>query len=206
MGEEIMLLKIELDPRVASVFQHEIFLRFVMDLVLDPISKRLDVDYNSHLSQESNRETDKADGFADDNSTVTLATAEILNCLSEICTTFSEFSGLKSNAEKTTLLRIGTVRELDGVVRSIGFNIAEEITLLGIVINRDLSALTETFEEVYIKIVRMIEYWERFKLTLAWRIYVCKTFLLSQIGYLGLIITPTINQLKKIQDAMDNCK
>ncbi len=67
MGEEIILLKIELDPRVASVFQHEIFPRFALDLVPDPQRKGLDVDYNNHLSQESNRETDKADGFADDN-------------------------------------------------------------------------------------------------------------------------------------------
>jgi hypothetical protein len=204
MGEEIILLKIELDPRVASVFQHEIFPRFAMNLVPDPRRKGLDVDYNTHLSQESNRETDKADGFADDNSTATLATADSLRYLAEICTTFSEFSGLKSNAEKTTLLRIGTVRELDEETRRIGFNLTEEVTLLGMVINRDLSALTETFEEVYTKIVRMVEYWDRFKLTLAGRISVCKTFMLSQIGYLGSIITPTPAQFKKIQDALDN--
>jgi hypothetical protein len=167
MGEEIILLKIELDPRVASVFQHEIFPRFVMNLVPDPRRKGLDVDYNNHLSQESNRETDKADGFADDNSTATLANYDSLRYLAEICTNFSEFSGLKSNAEKTTLLRIGTVRELDEETRRIGFNLADEVTLLGMVINRDLSALTETFEEVYTKIIRMIEYWT--DLSLHWR-------------------------------------
>jgi hypothetical protein len=47
---------------------------------------------------------------------------------------------------------------LDEDTGRIGFNLTEEVTLLGMVINRDLSALTETFEEVYTKIVRMVKY------------------------------------------------
>jgi hypothetical protein len=35
MGEEIVLLKIELDPQVASVFQHQLLPKFAMDLVPD---------------------------------------------------------------------------------------------------------------------------------------------------------------------------
>jgi hypothetical protein len=59
MGEEILLLKIELDPLVASVFQPALAPRFAMDLVPDPRRKGLDADYNDHLCQESNRETHK---------------------------------------------------------------------------------------------------------------------------------------------------
>ena len=79
MGEEIVLLKIELDPQVASVFQHQLLPKFALDLVPDPRRRGVDSSYNTHLSQESNRETDKADGFADDNSTATLANFESLN-------------------------------------------------------------------------------------------------------------------------------
>jgi hypothetical protein len=50
MGEEILLLKIELDPTIASVFQHTLAPRFNMDLVPDPKRKGIDADYNSHLS------------------------------------------------------------------------------------------------------------------------------------------------------------
>jgi hypothetical protein len=50
MGEEILLLKIELDPVIASVFQHALAPRFNMDLVPDPKRKGIDADYNSHLS------------------------------------------------------------------------------------------------------------------------------------------------------------
>jgi hypothetical protein len=109
MGEQIVLLRIELDPAVASVFQHNLLNRFMLDLDPDPRRAGLDRDYNIHLSQESNRETNKADSFADDNSTATLANEASLSALKRIVTEFAVFSGLNSNAEKTTLLQIGAV-------------------------------------------------------------------------------------------------
>jgi hypothetical protein len=109
MGEEIVLLKIELDPEIASVFQHQLLPRFALDLVPDPKRGGIDADYNEHFSQESTRETDKADSFAADNSSTTLANFRSLSRLNEVVVDFGNFSGLKSNAEKTTLLQIGTV-------------------------------------------------------------------------------------------------
>jgi hypothetical protein len=79
MGEQILLLKIELDPHVASVYQHQQLPDFTMDLVLDPKLKGKDLLYNIHLAAESGRCTDKVDSFADDNSTATLATQESLS-------------------------------------------------------------------------------------------------------------------------------
>ena len=107
MGEQIVLLKIELDPSIASVFQHLLAPRFVMNLVPDPRRAGLDASYNQHFGQESNRETDKANSFADDNTTGTKADFESLSALAEIVANFGDFSGLKSNAEKTTLIQIG---------------------------------------------------------------------------------------------------
>jgi hypothetical protein len=50
----------------------------------------------------------------------------------------------------------------------------------------------------------MVEYFEKFYLPLAGGISVCKTFMLSQIGYTGSFITPDWNQTKRMQDLMDN--
>jgi hypothetical protein len=100
MGEEIVLLKIELDPEIASIFQHHLLPRFALDLVPDPRRGGIDADYNVHLSQESARETDKADSFADDNSSTTLATFRSLNRLNEVIVEFGNFSGLKSKLRK----------------------------------------------------------------------------------------------------------
>ncbi len=104
MGEQILLLKIELDPSISSVYQHQIVPRFAMDLVPDPKLKGRDASYNLHLAAESDRSTDKADSFADDNSTVTLANAASLGNLKNFVEEFAGFSGLHSNADKTTLL------------------------------------------------------------------------------------------------------
>ncbi len=129
MGEEIVLLKIELNPRVCSVYQHVLMPRFSMDLVPDPKRKGIDFDYNVHLSQESNRETDKADGFADDNSTATEASLGSLQTLKEICSDFASFSGLRTNTEKTTLLQIGRISNLSEEIKNLGFVIINEVKL-----------------------------------------------------------------------------
>ncbi len=164
----------------------------------------IDLHYNVHLSQESNRETDKADSFADDNSTATEATLGSLRTLKEICTEFSNFSGLQTNADKTTLLQIGSVGALSDEILSLGFNRTDQCTLLGMDFDRNLSSLNNYFDTVEVKIRRMTEHWDRFKLTLPGRISVCKTFMLSLMGYLGCIITPSDQQLKRLQEVTDN--
>jgi hypothetical protein len=174
-----------------------------MDLVPDPRRKGIDTDYNVHFSQESHRETDKADGFADDNSTATEANIGSLQALKDICTEFSSFSGLQSNAEKTTLLKIGTVANLTEEILQLGFNITDKVKLLGMDIDRTLSSLNNFFDDVAVKITQMIEHWERFYLTLPGRISICKTFMISQIGYLGSIIMPSDVQIKRLQDLLD---
>ncbi len=141
MGEEIVLLKIELDPRVRSVYQHALLPRFTMDLVPDPKCKGIDLDYNTHLAQESNRETDKADGFADDNSTATDASLCSLQALKEICNDFAIFSGLQTNTEKTTLLQIGNVANLSDEIKNLGCVVTNEVKLLGMDIDCNLSSL-----------------------------------------------------------------
>jgi hypothetical protein len=204
MGEEIVLLKIELDPAVRSVFQHALVPRFALDLVPDPRRKGIDIEYNTHLSQESNRETDKADGFADDNSTATLAEPGSLRALSDICNNFSKISGLQSNADKTILLQIGRVGALTNEILELGFTVTNKVKILGMEIDRELNTLSNHFEDVGNTISRMIEHWERFNLSLAGRISVCKTFMLSQVGYLGCIISPSEPQLTRLQKLIDN--
>jgi hypothetical protein len=150
MGEEITLIKIELDLRVSSVYNHLLAPRFAMDLVPDPRRKRIDSDYNLHLSKESNR--------PDDNSTATTATLGSLNAQKDFCLEFASFSGLKSNADKTTLLQIGLVGNLSDEIRDLGFLIKDKVKLLGMDFDRNLSSLTSHIDEVLGKINRIIEY------------------------------------------------
>ena len=102
----------------------------------------MDAAYNIHLCQESNRETDKANSFTDDNSTGTLANAESLGALQNIVSDFAVFSGLNSNSDKTTLLKIGVNIPLSREVLDLGFNVVENTTLLGMSVDCNLTALT----------------------------------------------------------------
>jgi hypothetical protein len=157
MGEQILLLKIELDPGIASVYNHHGLPHFNMDLVPDPRANGKDLMYNTHFSVESSRCTDKADSFADDNSTATLATRESLGNLKKCVEDFAIFSGLNSNAEKTTLMQIGRIEPLPEDVIALGFNIVENVTLLGVSIDNNLTLFDIHFEEVIQKIQRMVE-------------------------------------------------
>jgi len=127
-----------------------------------------------------------------------------LSKLKTICDEFAVFSGLTSNAEKTFMLRIGQLNVISEEISNLGFSICEEFTLLGMKINRELSCLTTYFEEVIITLQRIKEFWERFNLSLPGRISVGKTFMLSQIGYLGCIITPSEDQIKRLQQIIDS--
>jgi hypothetical protein len=153
---------------------------------------------------ESDRSTDKADSFADDNSTATTADAASLGNLKNFVEEFAVFSGLHSNADKTTLLQIGRIVPLDPEILNLGFNVVNKVNLLGITVDNNLTMFTDHFETVIQKVTGIIEYWERFYLSLAGRINVCKTFMLSQIGYAGSFITPSNNQIKRLQGLMDN--
>jgi hypothetical protein len=158
MGEQILLLKIELDPRISSVYQHQLMPRFAMDLVPDPKLKGRDALYNTHLAVESDRSTDKADSFADDNSTATTADAISLGNLKNFVEEFATFSGLHSNAEKTTLLQIGRIEPLNPDILNLGFNVVEKVNLLGITVDNSLSMFTDYFETVIQKVTGIVEY------------------------------------------------
>jgi len=64
-----------------------------------------------------------------------------LSRLKELCLEFSMFSGLQSNVEKTTLLKIGATGALSQEILDLGFNITDDIILLGMTINRNLTSL-----------------------------------------------------------------
>ena len=69
IGNQIILFRIELDPGVASVFQHFLAPRYSFPIVQNT-SK-----INAKFANESNHETDKVEGFADD-TTTTIACCE----------------------------------------------------------------------------------------------------------------------------------
>ena len=109
---------------------------------------------------------------------------------------FSNISGLSCNLDKSALMYIGSDQPLPEYALQYGFTVVDHITILGMKIKKNLENLSECHIVTEQKITKIINFWERFNLSLPGRINIAKTLLLSQISYLGCIITPTSDTLK----------
>jgi hypothetical protein len=61
----------------------------------------------------------------------------------------------------------------------------------------------ESFNKIKTKVINLIRYWERFKLTLPGRITIAKTFLISQLNYIGCFLPVPAAVLDDIQQLID---
>jgi hypothetical protein len=75
---------------------------------------------------------------------------------------------------------------------------------LGIEISYRLDNIEEIFEKITGKIIDQAAYWERFRLTLPGRIAIAKTFLVSQLNYVGCFLKPSEQKIAEIQEILDN--
>jgi len=188
--QQVLLFKLELDPGIDSIFPENLGPVFAVGA------------QNNHFKNESNRETDKVDCFADDTTSSTTLRFDSLNKIKNILETFSVLSGLKCNFEKTNLLPInGDVTE---EIRNLGFNIVDKITLLGVEIDKDLRFLDTVHDKTIRKVTSVANYWKRFRLSMPGRIAIAKTLLYSQIGYVASIIPPTQRQSKQLEGTISN--
>ncbi len=107
ISQQILLFKLELSPDLASVYNHLIVPRTVMSTLgatHPSITECIESEANRRFSQESNRETDKAEGFADDTSVATIFSYPNLQNLKNILEDFAGISGLRCNLDKTAVL------------------------------------------------------------------------------------------------------
>ena len=144
---------------------------------------------HSFFMHESNRETSKNESLADDNTTLTMLELQSLQAAKEILDDFGKVSGLKCNFDKSVIMPILAPSEAEvNMILNLGFTVADEITLLGLKINRNLSNIREITQVIKEKIVRLTSFWERFRLTLPGRLTILKTCLISQINYIGCFL------------------
>jgi hypothetical protein len=97
-------------------------------------------------------------------------------------------SGLECNVEKTTLMQIGSNDPISREVVDLGFDIQEEVKLLGLKIKKNCRYYLDSINDIEDRIRNQIRFWGRFDLSLPGRVSVAKTFLYSQINYLGCFL------------------
>jgi hypothetical protein len=189
-AEQILIFKIELDPVIKKIPR---------------INPAITNNVHSFFSQESNRETDKNESLADDNTTLTLLEEASLMKVKQILNDFGAFSGLLCNFDKSCVMPTSPPSPEDiQIIERTGFEITDNLTLLGMNIRPDLQNIDEIFEKIATKIVNIASFWERFKLSIPGRITVAKTFMVSQLNYLGCFLEPSEAILDRIQLILDN--
>jgi hypothetical protein len=138
--------------------------------------------------------------LADDNTTLTLMEEASLMKVKNILTTFSTFSGLECNFDKSCVMPTSVPTEDDiRIIEHTGFKLTNNLTLLGVNICTD-----QIFEKIVSKIINQVSFWERFKLSIPGRITIAKTFLVSQLNYVGCFLEPPDAILDRIQLIIDN--
>jgi hypothetical protein len=189
-ANQILIFKIELDPRIDSIPRL---------VPVQPINQ-----VPNFFLQESNRETEKNESLADDNTTITMLNYNSLNTVKNILTNFADISGLCCNFDKSCIMpTLPPEDEDERLVNSFGFQMVDSFKLLGVTISRDLNTANETFSKVKLKITNLIRFWERFKLSFPGRITIAKTFLVSQLNYVGCFLPVPAQVLEDIQILID---
>jgi hypothetical protein len=174
----------------------------------DPVEEIEDEPENQTICQEfrneSNRETDKAEAFADDTTGLTLFELESLRSLKKILADLGAFSGLQCNVDKTVLMQVGLIEQTPAEISDLGFVHVNSIIILGMEIDQNLEFLDQNFVSIHEKIKKSIAYWNRYNLTLPDRINIIKSLLLSLVNHLGCFLMPKHNTMLAIQKSLDD--
>jgi hypothetical protein len=215
IARQIFLFKLELCPEIKTVFVNHLVprpLAFVEAGVDGEADGEDDEEAAAHDHQltslefrnESRRETDKAEAFADDTTGLTLLELESLSKLKQALYDFGELSGLKCNVEKTVLMQVGNLIAPSNEILSLGFSHVDSIRILGVDIDQNISNLDQNFAIILDRVRSSISSWKRYNLTLNGRINVIKSLLVSLINHLGCILMPSRQILNNLQKEIDD--
>jgi hypothetical protein len=189
-ADQILILKIELDPNLNGIWKNF------------QIPPSFPSNNDPFFMYESQGETTRNESLADDNTTLILLEGNNLNVLRRVLDDFGSISGLNCNYDKTVILPVCNTSSIPDNLS--GFAISNNIKLLGMDINGHLDNVDDIFIDIGEKILNLILFWNRFRLSLAGRIAILKTLLIPQLNYLGCILTPSSLVVSNLQELVDD--
>ena len=101
-------------------------------------------------------------------------------------------------------MQVGCSDPIEDTILQLGFEIKNDIVLLGMSLTDHSPCFDNNCEKIVQKIKKQTNFWKRFNLSLPGRISIAKTFLYSQINYLGCFMPMKHNELKKMSDEIEN--
>ncbi len=105
--------------------------------------------------------------------------------------------------DKTTLMQIGSLEPIPADVRPLGFDMQNEVKLLGLKIKNN-GNYDESIDNMELSISSQIRFWSRFNLSLPGRINVSKTFMYSQLNYLGCFLPLPEEKVVLFENLIEN--
>ncbi len=124
-----------------------------------------------------------------------------LAALRQILDGFGKISGLICNFDKTVVMPNG--KRVAVPANLFGFKCENKIKLLGTEVTNSLDNVYNIFIEIGEKILNLILFWSRFRLSLLGRISIVKTLLIPQLNYVGCILSPSRQVVDNIQTLLD---
>jgi hypothetical protein len=189
-ADQILIFKIELDPGINGIWKNF------------QIPPTFPTNTEPFFMYESAGETSRNESLADDNTSLILLEEENLRVLRKILDDFGNISGLLCNYDKTVVMPVGYTLDIPADVS--GFTLTNSVKLLSMDISNNLDNVDDIFIAVGEKILNLILFWSRFRLSLPVRIAILKTLLIPQLNYLGCIMTPSRLVLDNLQDLVDD--
>jgi len=116
----------------------------------------------------------KVTAMADDCTLLVKRSPENLQKIIEILGQFENISGLGCNLEKTVMMPVGSSEPIPQGILDLGFQIVNEITLLGAVIKNRGKCYEGNAESIRVKVRKQVNFWSRFNLSLPGRISIAK--------------------------------
>jgi hypothetical protein len=190
-ADQILILKIELDPGINGIWKN---------FVIPP---SFPANSNPFFMYESLGETSKNESLADDNTTTLLMLDDSsLTTLRSILDDFGRISGLQCNYDKTVIVPIGPLGKTK--LNNSIFKTSSCVKLLGMEVNNSLDNTDDIFISIGEKILNLILFWSRFRLSPPGRIAILKTLLIPQLNYLGCFLTPSRIVIDNLQSLLDD--
>jgi len=138
-----------------------------------------------------------------------VAMADDANCILKLCVNtlvqvknsleeYRLISGFECNIDKTVLMPIGLEGGINEDIRNLGFSIQEKIKVVGMDLSNRLNDFQKEVDSMSEKLKKIVREFSRFGLSLPGRINVAKTFLYSQLNYLGSFLPLGKNQCERL--------
>ena len=97
--------------------------------------------------------------MADDATMLIKMEKDTLVRIRKILADFEHLSGLSCNVEKTKLMQFGSNEPVPENIKSIGFDVKSDLTLLGLKIQNNCSAYSVSKDHIEEKIITQINFW-----------------------------------------------